>query len=219
MKADTKPRIPYWAKRRINLIRKQLPEEVAQAYLAILNDLIEHYFKTLEKGWQPELDEEVQLLAAQILPLTGFPNGSQRLIVRLATKKVLTEKEAISCLIPPFRVISLMDKYIGPTTWEDNEEYLLAIHRIQEQASIDFEPEEHIFNEGEVFISVRPDTTKEELVDFIEEYYDSEIKPHLRPATANMHNSLLTDQKRRIKAPSRFTKRHLDLLEMNKQGL
>lgn len=220
MKSDTylKSVIPYWAKRRLTLVNKKLLEDDTQEYLRIMHNLITHYFKTLKQGWNPEDDDEIQYLSAQIAILSKFPRGSQKLLIRLATKKILTAEEAVKCLNPPFRVISFTDKYIGPTEWVNNNEYSSYTHLLHEQTS-NKSIQNKLFEEDEVYINVRVDTSKEELIAFIEAYYESEIRPHLKPAVINFHDEVLVNPKRRIKAHKNANKFDLNIMDMHNQGL
>jgi hypothetical protein len=221
MKSDTKVKsnIPHWAKRRMALVNKKLLEDDTQEYLRIMHDLINHYFKTLKQGWNPEEDDEIQYLSAQIAILSKFPRGSQKLLIRLATKKILKVKEAVKCLNPPFRIISFTDEYIGPTEWVNNNEYSSYAHLIHEQTSKKTSIENKLFEEDEVYINVRVDTSKEELIAFIEAYYESEIRPHLKPAVINFHDEVLVNPKRRIKGYKNADKFDLNIMSMHNQGL
>ncbi len=210
------PKAPYWAKRRLNLILNLLPEQPVQDGLKSLAKTLRAYNKPESEFYG---DGNVRLLLTKVQINLKFPRGSKQLILQLALKKELPHREALNYLTPPFRAVSFRDKCVTMADIFGSFEEMRS--HINEVSRHDYQPVETLaFDEGEVYLHITADATKEELISFIEEYYNSEIETHLYSSGWSSHNKRLLNKKAKIQPPKiTLTKAEQKLLDLSKQGL
>lgn len=199
-----KGKTPLWHQRRWRLLNKAFNTTE---------------FQQLLKDVENEIVSSVE--AAQILfslmPKIKLPGDCYfiALVVLQDPKSVHDEEFVKSLIVPPINWVSFRNRMRGPSEplkssfeeWENTRTELLKKG---------YDP---LTSDNAILIEVKPTTTKQELIDFIEQYYDNELKPQLKIQARDRYY-YPTDMEigRRISEESINQKRDTKIIDLHRLG-
>lgn len=198
-------KLPRWQVRRLRLLDKAFKApEFEQLILDIQNNVLSK-------------DEAAKSLF-EIMPKINLPGDCFYIaIIVLNEPSIIKDHEYIRTLLsPPIKWTSFRNKMRGPSP--NPKMSFLDWHKSRsEHIDFGYDPLE---NDSALLLEIKPSTTKEELLNFIDEYFEDEIKPQL---SIKSHDEYyypeVMKSGRRITDMSTYEKRTESIIQLYKSGL
>jgi len=167
-----------WQIRRVNDVKKKLRSPETQDLLSLLRK----QWLEVDKN-NPNSVKNYNAMFQSTFVMIRFARGTHFLVQKLIEKCTLTTENASKLVEPPFKVLSLTNKFIGPGS---SELFQYFRYKINQMTSEVYDPTLHPYQDNEVLLVIGSETTKGELTAFIDKYYYSLIKPNLGKAELNL---------------------------------